>query len=473
MDPTTDKQSGQWMHALAAELYPVCRSITGDGVRSTLERIAHEIPMVVHEVPSRTQVFDWAVPDEWNLRDAWIKDSSGRKVVDFREHNLHIVGYSIPVSRRMTLAELQPHLHSLPDQPDLIPYRTSYYQDNWGFCLKHRDRIRLEPGSYEVLIDSTKQPGSLTLGECVLPGSTQDEVIVSAHVCHPSLANDNLAGIAVAVAMARHLSTQKRKFTYRFLFIPGTIGSIAWLAQHRELLQRIRHGLVLTCAGDAGRITYKQTWFGDAPIDLAMRHVLSTSGHDFCMTPFHPYGYDERQYGSPGLRLPVGALMRSPHGTFAEYHTSADNLDFIRAESMQDTLDKALQAFAILETNETYVNCQPYGEPCLGKRGLYRRDGGHRNGMFDELAMLWTLNLSDGKHDLLAIANRSGMSFQKILDAANRLKDAGLLQWIESARHPQSSMGDQQPLACDRLSASMASCAAKPSANPASRSGSE
>ena len=444
------------MHALATELYPVCRSITGDGVRTTLARIAREIPLVMHEVPSGTRVFDWTIPDEWNVRDAWIKDSSGRKVVDFNEHNLHIVGYSTPVSQHMTLAELQPHLHSLPDQPDLIPYRTSYYQENWGFCLKHRDRIRLEPGTYEVLIDSSKQPGSLTLAECVLPGSTRDEVIISAHICHPSLANDNLAGICVAAAMARHLSSQPRRFTYRFLFVPGTIGSIAWLAQNPQRLKQIRHGLVLTCAGDAGRITYKQTWFGDAPIDLAMRHVLSTSGDDFRTTPFHPYGYDERQYGSPGLRLAVGALMRSPHGTFAEYHTSADNLDFIHAESMQDTLEKALQAFAILEANQTYVNCQPYGEPCLGKRGIYRSDGGHRGGMFDELAMLWTLNLSDGGHDLLAIAQRSGMSFRKILDAANRLMAAGLLQPTESARHPSSSRDDQPPEACERLNASMA-----------------
>lgn len=451
------------MHALAAELYPVCRSITGDGVRTTLSRIAREIPLTLHEVPSGTPVFDWVVPDEWNLRNAWIKDTCGRVVVDFAEHNLHVVGYSVPVSRRMSLTELKPHLHSLPDRPDWIPYRTSYYKEDWGFCLRHRDLQRLEECEYEVFIDSMKEAGSLTIGECVLPGTTAEEVIVSCHICHPSLANDNLSGIAVAVAMARHLGARDRKFTYRLLFLPGTIGSITWLALNRQHLGSIRHGLVLSCAGDAGRITYKQSWFGDAPIDRAMRHVLSTGADDFRVTPFHPYGYDERQYGSPGIRLARGALMRSPHGTFAEYHTSADDLAFIRPECMQDTLEKALQAFEILESNETYVNRQPCGEPCLGRRGLYGNQGGNRSGIFDELAMLWTLNLSDGGHDLLAIAERAGMSYDRILKASVRLRQAGLLEPLGTPHESTPSTGIQQPTDSERRNASMASCAARPS----------
>jgi aminopeptidase-like protein len=420
--------AGREMHALAAELYPFCRSITGDGVRETFRRLALEIPLETREVPSGTQVFDWTVPEEWNIREAWIKDPLGRKVVDFANHNLHVLGYSTPVSEKMPLAELKPRLFSLPEQPDLIPYRTSYYKKTWGFCLAHRELQQLEDGEYEVFIDSSHSDGSLTYAECLIPGETEEEVLISCHTCHPSLANDNLAGISVGVALAKQLAQEPRRLSYRFLFIPGTIGSITWLALNQDVIPRIKHGLVLTCAGDAGPVTYKKSRHGDAMIDRAVRHVLKAGGAEHHIEEFHPYGYDERQYCSPGINLAVGCLMRSPHGTFPEYHTSADNLDFIKPEKLADTLTKALEAIEVLEHNACFVNLKPMCEPRLGKYGLYGGGGGQRVGEFSELALLWVLNQSDGTNDLLAIAERSGMAFSKILTAATALEKAGLLR---------------------------------------------
>jgi aminopeptidase-like protein len=398
-------------------------------VRATLRRLAREIPLELHEVASGTQVFDWTVPEEWNIREAWIKDPNGRVVVNFANHNLHVVSYSTPVRGKMPLSELKPRLFSLPEQPNLIPYRTSYYQKTWGFCLPHRDLERLVDGVYEVLIDSCHSNGSLSYGECLIAGASDEEVLISCHICHPSLANDNLAGVAVAVALARQLVTRPtRRLSYRFVFLPGTIGSITWLALNQAVLSRIHHGLVLTCAGDAGPLTYKQSRQGNALIDRAMRHVLKTSGDDHRVVEFFPYGYDERQYCSPGIDLPVGCLMRSVHGTFPEYHTSADNLDFIKPQYLADTLTKATEALEVLEHNARYVNLKPMCEPKLGNYGLYAGGGGQRVGAFDELAVLWVLNLSDGKHDLLAIAERSGMTFRIISTAAEALMAAGLLR---------------------------------------------
>ncbi|MFZ9938337.1 MAG: DUF4910 domain-containing protein [Luteolibacter sp.] len=428
MNPTDIEAAGRVMHALAADLYPICRSITGEGVRATLARLAREIPLETREVPNGTEVFDWTVPEEWNIREAWIKDPRGCKVVDFAEHNLHVVGYSTAMSGKMPLSELKAHLFSLPDQPDLIPYRTSYYRKTWGFCLTHLVLERLEDGEYEVFIDVEHRKGSLTYGELAIPGDTDEEVLVSCHTCHPSLANDNLAGIAVAVELAKHLAAAPRRLSFRFLFIPGTIGSITWLALNQPLMPRIRHGFVLTCAGDSGPVTYKKSRHGDAPVDRAFQQVLRTSGEGFQIEEFHPYGYDERQYCSPGINLPVGCLMRSVHGTFPEYHTSADNLDFIRPESLADTLAKAIETIEVLEHNATFVNLKPMCEPQLGKYGLYGSGGGQRGGEFSELALLWVLNQSDGSHDLLSIAERSGLPFRKILNAATSLEQAGLLR---------------------------------------------
>ncbi len=420
-------EPGARMHELAGELYPICRSITGDGVRRTLEILRRHIPLTLREVSSGTEVFDWTVPKEWNIREAWIKGPQGGIVADFRECNLHVVNYSTPVRAKLSLAELRPHLFSLPEQPDLIPYRTSYYKETWGFCLRHRDFVRLAEGDYEVCIDATLAPGRLTFGECFLPGESADEVLFSCHVCHPSLANDNLSGIALAAALIQHLRLEPRRLSYRFLFIPGTIGSITWLALNEERLDRIRHGLVLTCLGDPGGFSYKRSRRGDAVIDRAAVHVLKSAGAPYQVIDFYPYGYDERQYCSPGFDLPVGVLSRSRHGTFPEYHTSADNLEFIRPEALAESFGMLRTISDVLEHNRVWVNLNPKCEPRLGNRGIYSAVGGQKGGAFDEMALLWMLNLADGRHDMLAIAERSGMAFPVLQRAAAALAGCGLL----------------------------------------------
>ena len=327
---TVDKELGDEMYDLVSELYPICRSITGDGVRETLTILGRSLPVSVTEVPSGTAVLDWVVPNEWNIRDAYIADSSGDRVIDFRKSNLHVVGYSAPVRARMSLAELRAHLHTIPERPNTIPYRTSYYDDTWGFCMTHRQLETMENTEYEVVIDATLEPGSLTFGEVIVPGSTIDEVLISAHVCHPSLCDDNLTGIAVAAMLARQLlAGSPPRYTFRFVFAPATIGAITWLALHRDTVDRIRHGLTLTCLGDDQPFTYKRSVIGNAAVDRAAAVTLAACGVDQEVIDFFPYGYDERQYGSPGFRMPVGSLMRARHGTFPEYHTSDDDLDFV------------------------------------------------------------------------------------------------------------------------------------------------
>ncbi len=420
---------GAAMHALVRELYPICRSITGDGLRRTLARLGQEIPLVLHEVPTGTRVFDWTVPREWNIRDAYVKNAAGERVIDFRAHNLHVVNYSVPVHRKMTLAELRPHLHSLPDRPRLIPYRTSYYKESWGFCLPHGQLEQLErqpDAEYEVLIDSTLADGALTYGECLLEGRTREEVLVSCHACHPSLADDNLSGLVVATFLAKHLASQPRRYSYRFVFAPGTIGAITWLSRNEERAQDIRHGLVLTCIGDRASFTYKRSRHDDATIDRAVQHVLSHVDPGYGTVPFSPYGYDERQYGSPGFNLPVGCLMRSHHGQFPEYHTSADNPDFVAPESLAGAFDTLLAVFDVLEHEGRYLNLKPKCEPQLGQRGLYGATGGAGPRQM-EMAMLWVLNLSDGQASLLDIARRSGLPFAAVRDAAALLERNDLL----------------------------------------------
>ena len=424
------------MHALISELFPICRSITGGGFRASLRHLSKIAPIVLSEVPSGTRVFDWTVPKEWNIRDAWIADANGRRWVDFRESNLHVVNYSVPVRSRMSLADLRSHLHALPDQPDLIPYRTTYYAEDWGFCLSQRVLDQLPDGDYEVCIDSTLVPGHLTYGECLLPGAIPDEILISVHSCHPSLANDNLSGMAVAAFLARHLSRQPRRHTFRFLFIPGTIGSITWLALHEPEARNIRHGLVLSCLGDGGPLTYKRSRRGSAPIDRATAHVLRDQG-ERALREFTPYGYDERQYCSPGFNLPVGCLTRTPNGEFAEYHTSADNLDFVRAESLEDSLRKVLEVVEILEHDDVYVNLNPKCEPQLGRRGLYSSKGGTAPPDL-QMAMLWVLNLSDGRHSLIDIARCAALPFGTIRHAADALHDAGLLRLPQDSKSESS-----------------------------------
>jgi aminopeptidase-like protein len=424
----TPALAGEEMYGLIEELYPICRSITGDGLRATLRRIQREIPIAIREVATGTPVFDWTVPREWNIRDAYIKNAAGDRVVDFRRSNLHVVNYSVPIRGRMSLAELKEHLHTLPDRPDWIPYRTSYYKETWGFCLSQRDLDALPDGEYEVMIDSSLEDGHLSYGEYLLPGESQDEILISCHSCHPSLCNDNLSGIAVAVHLARELAEQPHRYSYRFLFIPGTIGAITWLSLNEGAITRIRHGLVMAGVGDPGGFSYKKSRRGTAEIDRAAVHVLEKSGHPFEITEFSPYGYDERQYGSPGINLPVGRFSRTPHGTFPEYHTSADNLDFVRPEALAQSLVECSKIFSVLENNKTYQNQNPKCEPQLGKRGLYRAIGGQAGAGAREMAMLWVLNLSDGGHSLLDIAERSNLDFDAIEFAARTLREHGLLK---------------------------------------------
>jgi aminopeptidase-like protein len=419
-------RTGAELHALVERLYPICRSITGDGVRQTLDIIGEHIALERHEVPTGTQVLDWTIPQEWNIRDAYVASPDGSRVIDFRESNLHVVGYSVPVNERMPLSELREHLHTLPDQPSWVPYRTSYYAPAWGFCLAQEKLDALPDGEYDVVIDSTLADGSLTYGEHVVPGRVTDEVIVSCHVCHPSLANDNLAGIAVAVSLAQQLAESQPHYTYRFLFMPGTIGSITWLARNASRIEKVRHGLVLACAGDPGSLTYKKSRRDDAEIDRVMQHVLRSREHR--VVDFSPYGYDERQFCSPGFNLGVGSLTRTPYAGYPEYHTSADNPGFVSPAAMEDTLGALRDAFGVLDRNRRYVNLSPYGEPQLGKRGLYDSLGGRSDAKQAQMAMLWVLNLSDGEHSLLDIAERAGLPFDIVDVAARALHDAGLVK---------------------------------------------
>jgi aminopeptidase-like protein len=417
---------GNDVYALVRTLYPICRSITGNGVRSTLDILERYIPLRRTEIPSGTKVLDWTVPREWNICDGYIKNPKGERIVDFRASNLHVVSYSVPVHRRMPLSELKPHLHTLPDRPDVVPYRTSYYDESWGFCLTHRTLQSLTEGEYEVCIDSTLEAGSLTYAELVVPGSTTDEILISAHTCHPSLCDDNLSGIAVSTFLAREIAGKKLRHTVRFLFAPGTIGAITWLAMNRELASRVKHGLTLTCLGDDHPFCYKRTVQGDSPIDRAASHVLGRQSQANRVIDFFPYGYDERQYNSPGFRLRVGSLMRGRHGLFPEYHTSSDNLDFISPGRLAESLDVLRSIVDTLEGDEVYRNLAPYGEPQLGARGLYRALGG-TNIPDLQLAMLWVLNLSDGSRSLLSIAERANIDFRAIRTAADLLLSHGLL----------------------------------------------
>ena len=419
---------GQQMHVLIGELYPICRSITGDGVRETLRRLQHFLPLTIHEVPTGTPVFDWTVPREWNIRDAYVKNSRGERVIDFQKSNLHVLNYSIPIHKKMSLEELKPHLFTLPDHPDWIPYRTSYYKENWGFCLSHKQFLKLSEDEYEVSIEASLKDGDLTYGEMLVPGRTTDEILISCHVCHPSLANDNLSGVVVACFLARELSQLPRRFSYRFLFIPGTIGAITWLSINEPRVSQIKHGLVLAGVGDAGPLSYKRSRRGDTEIDRVAVYVLRQLGPDARVLDFSPYGYDERQYCSPGFNLAVGRLSRTPHGTFPEYHTSADNLSFVHPHSLGESFSACLSIFSVLERNETYLNTNPKCEPQLGARGLYRAVGGSTDGGASELAMLWVLNLSDGGHTLLDIAERAQISFDSVHRAAIVLEEHGLLR---------------------------------------------
>jgi aminopeptidase-like protein len=432
LDQENKRQTGEQMYKLAKTLFPIARSITGAGARKTLQLIKRKIPIKISEVPTGTKVFDWNIPKEWNIWDAYIKNSKGQKILDFKKSNLHILNYSIPVNRKIGLTELKKHLHTLPDHPDWIPYLTSYYKEDWGFCLSHNQYKKLKNEIYQVFIDSELENGNLTYGELYLRGKSRDEVLISTYICHPSLANDNLSGIILTAFLAARLSRQARTYySYRFLFIPETIGAIAWLSLNEEKSKNIKHGLTVTCVGDSGQPTYKKSRQGDAPIDKAVEKVLAESGQPYKIISFSPAdGSDERQFSSPGFNFAVGSLMRTPYSRYAEYHTSADNLSFIGPAYLADSLDKYLKTIFILENNMKYANLNPKGEPQLGRRGLYRILGSQKKITLNEEAIFWVLNFSDSKNDLLDISLRSGLKFEDVKNAAYALLEKDLLAKI-------------------------------------------
>jgi aminopeptidase-like protein len=427
---------GDEIYALAVELYPICRSITGDGVRRTLQILGRAIDLQISEVPTGTAVFDWTVPREWTIRDAYIKNDAGERVVDFREHSLHVLNYSAPVRETMPLAALKPHIHTLPEQPDLIPYRTSYYAERWGFCMAHNRLAALPDGIYEAVIDATLADGHLTYGEYLHPGETEDEFLLSAHICHPSLANDNCSGLALLTMLAKSMVGLKTRLSYRFIFAPGTIGAITWLARNEANVGRIKHGLTVSCVGDSGGPTYKKSRRGNALIDRAMTHVLNHAAPSPNVLDFFPYGYDERQYCSLGFNLPVGMFERAQFGTFPEYHNSADNLDLIRPQHLAASFRMIAAAIDIVENDRRYVNLSPKCEPQLGRRGLYGAIGGDKDAEAQNMAMLWVLNLSDGGYSLLDIAERAALPFAIVRATAKLLEEHGLLAPAETPLNP-------------------------------------
>jgi aminopeptidase-like protein len=421
---------GVSIYALMEELFPICRSITGDGVRETLKIIQSELgDLKIHEVPTGIKAFDWEVPREWNIRDAYIIDPDGKKIVDFQESNLHVVGYSLPVDNNITLDELQEHLHSLPGQPDAIPYITSYYQERWGFCLPHSQRERLKPGTYEVRIDSDLEPGSLTYGELILPGENPKEIFLSTYICHPSMANNELSGPTVVTHIAKWLHSMPRRFTYRIIFIPETIGSIVYLSRNLdEMKGRMIAGFNITCVGDDLNYSYLASRYGDTLSDQVAKHVLGHLHPGFKCYSYLERGSDERQYCSPGVDLPIVSIMRTKYGAYPEYHTSLDNLEFVSPEGLGGAYDVIRTCIECLEANETLkvtVKC----EPQLGKRGLYPTLSTKESAAIVR-NMMNLIAYSDGSNSLLDIAEWIGVPMWDLIPTAESLKAEGLLESV-------------------------------------------
>jgi aminopeptidase-like protein len=420
------------MYDFAAELFPLPRSITGEGTRETLRRIRERLPgLRIHEVPSGTTVFDWEVPPEWNIRDAYVLNEAGQKVIDFQEHNLHVVGYSVPVDLEVTRDELDEHLHSLPDMPDAIPFVTSYYAPRWGFCLAHRDRKRLEDGTYRVVIDSTLEPGSLSYGELILPGREEREILLSTYVCHPSMANNELSGPVVVTELARWLTERTdRRYTYRIVFIPETIGSITYLSRNLEAMRRNTvAGFVVSCVGDERVYSFLESRLGDTLADRVTLQVMRHRVPGFVHYDFFERGSDERQYCSPGADLPVVSVTRSKYREYPEYHTSLDDLSLITPAGLGGTLELYKAILLALERNYTYRTTMPC-EPQLGRRGLYPtiHHPGHKRGIKD---MMNLIMYSDGHHDLCAVADRIGMPMGWCFEMAETLREHGVLERVE------------------------------------------
>ena len=443
---------GNDMYELMERLYPITRSITGEGVRKTLKIFQDSIDLQIHEVTTGTKVFDWTVPEEWNIDDAYIMNKNGEKIVDFKKSNIHILQYSEKIEKKVGLEELKKHIFTLPEQPDTIPYRTSFYNKNWGFCMKHKEFLKLDDDEYAVNISSEHKDGSLTYGEFLIKGESTDEILISTYVCHPSLCNDNLSGPVLSLFLAKYFSKQKLHYSIRFLFIPETIGAITWLARNEDNVKNIKHGLVATCLGDSGNSTYKKTRDGDNIIDKIVEEVLIESGKPYKIMDFWPSGSDERQYCSPGFNLPVGSLMRTPYDMFDEYHTSEDNLSFMNKESLRDSFLKYIAVIKKLEdyflvdipkrkipenknsanNNPVFKNLIPKCEPQLGKRRIYDEIGGikKQDSLEQKKAIQWILNLSDGKNSLRDIQARSGLNYDILLDMSELLLKKQLLSVV-------------------------------------------
>ena len=421
---------GLQMHQLMARLFPICRSITGDGVRETLRIISDIIPLTIQEVPTGTAAFDWAVPKEWNIRDAYIADENGNKIVDFRKNNLHVVGYSVPVDKWITLPELQEHLYSLPEQPNAIPYVTSYYKERWGFCISHDERAKLKDGKYHVYINSTLEEGSLTYGECLLKGETEQEVFLSTYVCHPSMANNEMSGPVVTAFIAKWLLSLPRKYTYRIIFIPETIGSITYLSRNLDTMKKnVLAGFNISCVVDDRAYSYVASRYENTLADKVASNVLSLKHPKFIKYSFLDRGSDERQYCSPGVDLPLVTLSRSKYGEYPEYHTSLDNLDIVTPEGLLGGYELIQDCINIIENNRVFrVNC--YGEPQLGKRGLYPNLSTKNSGASVE-TMMDFIAYADGNNDLLQISNIIRKPVREIVPIAEKLLEAGLLEEVK------------------------------------------
>ncbi len=414
------------------KLFPICRSITGNDVRKTLNIIQKIIPITQKEIPSGTKVFDWTVPDEWNIKDAYIKDKKGNKIIDFKKSNLHIVGYSIPFEGKLSLKELKEHLYTLPEQPEVIPYITSYYRRRWGFCLADNDYKQLKEGMYEVNIDSTLKPGSLTYGELIIKGKTDEEILISTYICHPSLANDDLSGPAVSTYLAKYLLNRKEKlrYTYRIIFIPETIGSISYLSLHKNHLKKdVVGGYVVTCIGDPGPFSYLQTRQENTLIDRITIHALKHSEKEYKIYNFIEKGSDERQYNSPGIDLPIGSLMRTKYGQNPKYHTSADDLNIVTPKALFESLEMYKLCVDVLEKNYKYITTIPC-EPQLGKRGLYPTLS-TKTSYKTVRDMMNLLAYCDGKNDLLWIAEKINRPIWSLFPIVEQLVDNKLIKIVK------------------------------------------